>query len=595
MGQTGSILAQVDGQVSVLARVGDRFISEKEFVQRFELLPAVQRNRKNQLEPAKLDLLYSLVAEKLLALEAQARRLDQDSTVQAELLEMRKLLGRDELYRDEISRKVRVTAQEIDRGLREAERELLISFLFFPKRESAEHVRRRIKSQADFNLVAIDSAMQAVRDTATVIWGEANQSIERAAYALQPNEVSPVVPSGDGFYLLTVSKSRRSSYFTSLSPTAFRQFIVSKLRTREEEARLNEFTSVFFKDKVGSSRASVLTKLATAIVEAFKIRRDFDKILLNGAVLNEVRQKCRESLLDTLAVAGSVHWSLGEVVEKLYSKGFSVERQRMKEIPGILNLQVREWVQQELLAQEALRRELDKRPRVREQLEMWYESFLAAKMKEYIRATTKVSESELWSHLRTRGSHLPVPTVQIRELHTSSLEEMQDAIAELESGKSFQEVVARWSHDPITKQAMGLSAPFQISDRHPIGELAWEMEIGQRHGPMRTPGGYLLFELIDKDSLATRIDSTVAERKEKATQELLRLKRQATMGQFLAQLGAKKGFDIYQDRLMQINVSPVPMMTFRLLGFGGRMFAVPFVDRQVEWVGITPPAGIIIP
>jgi len=35
-------------------------------------------------------------------------------------------------------------------------------------------------------------------------------------------------------------------------------------------------------------------------------------------------------------------------------------------------------------------------------------------------------------------------------------------------------------------------------------------------------------------------------------------------------------------------------MTFRVLGFGGRMFAVPFVDRQIEWLNVEPPKGKIV-
>jgi len=37
------------------------------------------------------------------------------------------------------------------------------------------------------------------------------------------------------------------------------------------------------------------------------------------------------------------------------------------------------------------------------------------------------------------------------------------------------------------------------------------------------------------------------------------------------------------------------MMTFRLLGFGGRMFAAPFVPSELDWVNIDPPSTPVIP
>ena len=64
----GAVVAQpLKPPPNVLAKAGDLFVTEKEFLQRFELLPALQRSRKSRLEESKLELLYSLIAEKLLA------------------------------------------------------------------------------------------------------------------------------------------------------------------------------------------------------------------------------------------------------------------------------------------------------------------------------------------------------------------------------------------------------------------------------------------------------------------------------------------------------------------------------------------------
>jgi len=44
-----------------------------------------------------------------------------------------------------------------------------------------------------------------------------------------------------------------------------------------------------------------------------------------------------------------------------------------------------------------------------------------------------------------------------------------------------------------------------------------------------------------------------------------------------------------------LKVSPVPMMTFRLLGFGGRMFEVPFVEPELDWLNVDSPGGDVLP
>ena len=37
------------------------------------------------------------------------------------------------------------------------------------------------------------------------------------------------------------------------------------------------------------------------------------------------------------------------------------------------------------------------------------------------------------------------------------------------------------------------------------------------------------------------------------------------------------------------------MMTYRLLGFGGRMFEVPFVEKLIDWLNVEPPGNKILP
>ena len=78
-------------------------------------------------------------------------------------------------------------------------------------------------------------------------------------------------------------------------------------------------------------------------------------------------------------------------------------------------------------------------------------------------------------------------------------------------------------------------------------------------------------------------------------QEVFRMKVKRTTDLFLAQSAKRRGFDIYQESLLSLKVTPVPMMTYRLLGFGGRMFSVPFVSKQIDWVNVDPPSSTIIP
>jgi parvulin-like peptidyl-prolyl isomerase len=587
-------MAQSDhAPMGVLAKAGETYITEKEFQERFELLPGLQRHRAERLEEAKLELLYSLIAEKLMAQEGRARRLDQDSLFRLTFGEVRKMLARDQLYREEVSGKVSVSAAELREGMAQALKEVLVAFIYCDRGDNAAFLRSQMKSPGDFERLEIDTSYHAVRDTATIIWGDAIPAIQRAAYSLKSGQLSSVIPAGDGFYILRVMRTQKNKFYASMQASVLRERVGNRIREQKEEQRLNEAVPSLLKNTIGFSKPEPLRRLASALKRAFSGVKVTGKTGLSVEMIQSVRQDCRAILDDTLAVAGDVAWSVGDIAERLFSKGFDVDSVSVNSISRKLNGLLRVWVQQELLAQEALKRGMDKYPAVRQQLETWYDNFLEQSMRFYLKKQVKVSEAEVLAFMQSSDSSVRIPRVRIRELKTVSLDEMHLALNEIQAGRSFEEVIKRWCSDEAIRARGGISDLFPISDRYPVGEIASQMLVGQRYGPIKDSTGYLYFELLSRTSSNEPLDSAYSVRKAESAKELMRMKEKRLVNLFLAQSGQSRGFTIFQDRLSKIQVSPIPMMTFRVLGFGGRMFAVPFVDRQIEWLNVEPPKGAI--
>ena len=587
-------MAQSDqAPVGVLAKAGNTYITEKEFQERFELLPGLQRHRAGRMEEAKLELLYSLIAEKLMAQEGRERKLDQDSVFRLTFDEVRKMLARDQLYREEISGKVSVSPGELKEGIAQALKEVLVAFVYCDRRENADFLRSQMKNPGDFERLDIDSSFHAVRDTATIIWSDALPAIERAAYSLKRGEISSVIPAGDGFYIMKVMKIQKNNFYAAMQTAVLRERVGDKIRERKEEQRLNDYLPSLLKGRIGYAKPEPLKQLAVALRKAYAGARMSGKIALSSEMLRSVQHDCRSILDDTLAVAGNVVWRVGEIADRLYSKGFAVDSLWLRSILRQLNGTIRVWVQQELLSQEALARGMDKYPAVRRELDTWYDNFLEQSMRFYLRKEVKVSDAEVLAFMQSGDSTIHIPLVQLRELKTASLDDMHQAMTELQAGKSMKEVIERWCSDPALKMSEGITEPFQVSDRYPVGEIASQMLAGQRYGPLKDSNGYLYFELLSRQTPNEPADTAYAGRKKRATAELLREKEKRLVNVFLAQSGESRGFTIFQDRLRRIKVSPIPMMTFKILGFGGRMFAVPFVDRQIEWLNVEPPKAKI--
>ena len=108
--------AQSSNNDKVLAAVGEIKITESEFLERFELTPQFGSHRKRLIDISKLDFLYTLIAEKLWALEAKNENLDQEKSYQTAVNSIEKMFVRDALYRTEILDKINISDEEFIDG-----------------------------------------------------------------------------------------------------------------------------------------------------------------------------------------------------------------------------------------------------------------------------------------------------------------------------------------------------------------------------------------------------------------------------------------------------------------------------------------------
>ncbi len=172
------------GATDTLAGVGAAAITLRDLRQRIELMPFAGRAGGRDADSVKAMALEALIAEKLLAREADARRLGEQGAT-APLPRMRAALEsallRDALYRREIARRAQATPAQVDSLLRT-----------WPARGSA--ARRR---QAAADTLRVTNEESLAREFAARVLGPQQARVEQEPFLRLSDTLRAVIASAD--------------------------------------------------------------------------------------------------------------------------------------------------------------------------------------------------------------------------------------------------------------------------------------------------------------------------------------------------------------------------------------------------------------
>ncbi|MFH0990030.1 MAG: peptidylprolyl isomerase [bacterium] len=540
-----------------------------------------------------MEFLYSLVAEKLLAQRSMQVGGERDSVIQILMTDVTRKLARDQLYREEIQNTVSVTRDEISKGIVQAKRLLVVSYLFFKNKADADVVRKQIRDERTFDQILIDTSIVFMRDTISVSWGEAETSIDQAAFHMKRGEISLVVRASTGYYILKLQREDPNIFYTGMASGVLRRRVEDKIRLRKEEMRMNAFLNRILPSKIGEAQPIPFKVLAKELTAVLRSGVQKGQVSVTDSLLDILQKRCISNIHDTLITMAGASWELHDVLQKLRGGVFTVEPKTEIGIALQLNIQLKAFVQQYLLENEALLRGLHQRPSVKKQIEMWRDYFLAQQAESEFAHASVATEEETWVYVKRLN--YPLPEIRIQELHTASLDTMERALNELAINKDFGAVIQRWSSNEQARALKGISPYFTPIDRQPVGIIAWTMKIGERHGPIKTGKEYLYFELLEKKYRGVGGPDSLEKQLSLAREAMQRMKQQQAVDEGIARLVKEQKVDVFQDRVKKLSVSPSPMMTFRVLGFGGRMIAVPFVKKQINWLNSKSLQPALVP
>ena len=585
-----SIFAQ-DFNDKPVATVGNTTISSSEFLQRYEFTPLFRKNIKRMTEALKVEFLYSLIAEKLWALQAKDMGYDTSNVMKFVTNRFKKMFVRDELYHREIKNKVKVSEIDLLRAYHRYNTKLEVNFLATDSKEEIDKLNGLLKAGIPFDSVlAVRPEAAEQVNPEEIVFGQMDEAIEDSLYKLKMGQFSSPIFTPDGWYIFEL----KNKIVQAISGTQdeVTKAVKETMEARRELKLYREYYHKFFEGKKVSANAALLRSLSRKLSDILSFKKKHLKIKDEDPVYIDVNDVLKieqefgpDSLKMPLIEFEENPVSLKEYIEDLSFDGFTSKKVDLMSVASVLNAKIKTEIEHEFLARQGLKEGLDKLPQVQKDLEMWQENYLAQALQSKFIDSAKVSDKEVYNYYKRFNKDEQYPEeVNIVEVLTDSSQVIDKVLQALKNGEDIKELAKKYTQRAWTKKNDGEFGYFPVTKYGDIGKIAATMKVGDIYGPLKVPEGYSIFKLVGKREAKTELAQPFDKVKNDLRSELAYTKERKAISDYTAKLAHKFGIDINGPALRSINVTNLNAFGFRFLGFGGKITAAPMMMPNVDWV-----------
>lgn len=585
-----SLLAQTNNDI--IAKIGNISISKKEFLERYEFTPQVGREQKGTNENLKMEVLYTMIAEKLWAAQAEKTGMDTIAIIKNSIAEYEKIFVRDGLFNKEIKDKAKIDADLYLGEYLNSPSYVKITYISSDSEKRIKDIAALLNSGYSFDSLANDvNSKDSVSQTAQFEVGQLPEKTEKEMFNLAEGKTGPYCML-DSLWIVYEIEKRGPLYSTFITPSD-ENFL--KLKKIALEKAINKyywkFRADFFKGKKVDTDGKIFKALARNIFEIFKSKNDVVDTANNKIYLSyqEIQQLKKMLTPDTLKM-NYVRFETDPVSTEEFLKYITLENffatsRDLKNIVNSLNAKNKEFIERELLTREGYKQNLQNSTDVKYWLDVWKRYILSEAFQTTFNDSAKVNDEQIRDYYtRHYTKAAPVDEVNIIEILTDSLNVIEKVFDEIKNGADFKTLAAKYTKREWAKSKGGEFGYFSTSMYEDIGRIAGGLNVGQMYGPLKVPEGYSLFKVIDKRTRAVTEIKKFDEIKDELKKDISYNKLRNTMINYTARLASEYGLEINEDAVKNIEVTNLNVIVYRFLGFGGRLPAMPFVRPFTDWV-----------
>jgi hypothetical protein len=354
-----------------LAKVGNRYISVKEFKDAFEFNPYL--NPRFPADSAKKVLLKTLVAEKMLAQEAafsgRAKKRIADLVD-----EYRREALIEEFWNEVIMPKVKVSEKELKRAYHKSKVKKVVRYLLFTDASDAQKAAELLKQGLSFEELARTRGFtkETIPEDTITFTGRL-PNIEDQVFKMKIGQISPPVKEGLYYFILKEVRMELDLFTSKMDYAQKRASLLKILHRRKAEEEFRNYLAQNVPSppyRVAEPRFKDLVKKLEAFV--FKQMGPASKDLLPDDLYYSFDQK-NEAILKKSIVSfydGST-WNVQTLLKRMMLAPYPIRFDNRRTFRESMLLSLRHVLDDEILVKQAIQHGLENSAYVNEQSKMW--------------------------------------------------------------------------------------------------------------------------------------------------------------------------------------------------------------------------------
>lgn len=569
----------LNAQDNNVATIGDIKISAKEFLERYELSPVIgKENIRNEIG-AKYSLLYSIIAEKIWALEAEKHKIDTSKSVYAPMDIIEKLYVKDALYKKEILDKIEITQEEINKAVNKYVRKLKLKYIFSANEKDIKNKFYLLKNGYAFD--SLYKALVKEDNTKEVEFGLLEENVEDEVYKLPVGGFTEPTFWNNGFYIFYLESETRQLFIDTKGKNNTVDLIKNKLIERKADVLRKKYTAKLFKNVKAESEKKIIDLVANNVFDLLK-NKEASKDS-NGSYFNLTEKdglwleiKLKDYLNTDFVKINNKNLKLEKFIDELTFFGLRFENKDLRTITIRLNRQVKQFIEDELIAAEGIKQGLNHDPEVIGQVRMWKDNYLFQVYRSKVNYENFVKIKDSLS-VTKEATDFSDKTYNFIEIGFVDLDQAEDIFANL-SDKDYNQLINYYkSYNSIN---ISLKTENEKDIEFELKDAISTLKQNDIYGPINSKSGYKIIKIIDVkvDTVKNVFNNS------KEIEEYARNIAGDDIAKTTAIWAKKYGLNINDELLKSLKVTRINSYIIKMFGFGGRIGAVPITPPFYKWV-----------